>query len=153
MDVSHGSKELDEIVMPSRSWTHLNWLILPRLHYAFGVAFCIRSSPEQIETNRIIIHSTFNMDIKCDIRSRSLPRRGRTNAISIAFLPFSNAERVELIRLAWPPTERGAKEHRRCRSPYDVHHKLTQIENNTLPATIRLPSHLLRQIRTPRRKK
>jgi hypothetical protein len=36
---------------------------------------------------------------------------------------------------------------------YDVHHKLTQIENNTLPATIRLPSHLLRQIRTPRRKK
>jgi hypothetical protein len=118
MDVSHGSKELNEIVMPSRSWTHLNWLILPRLHYVFGVAFCIRSSPEQIETNRIIIHSTFNMDIKCDIRSRSLPRRGRTNAISIAFLPFSNDERVELIRLAWPPTERGAKEHRRCRSPY-----------------------------------
>lgn len=79
MDVSHGSKELDEIVMPSRSWTHLNWLILPRLHYVFGVAFCIRSSPEQIETNRIIIHSTFNMDIKCDIRSVAQLTSARTH--------------------------------------------------------------------------
>ena len=100
--------------MPSRRWTHLNWLILPRLHYVFGVAFCIRSSPEQIETNHIIIHSTFEMDRKCgtDEDARSLPRRGRTNAISIAFLPFSSEEGVELILdLRVPPTSEEIMTH------------------------------------------